>query len=75
MIGEVYRKASPGGKVWHPTGLLPSVQAIYNGHSHLTAGQLKSERERPGSIHNLMQSRMSCVISKDWCELSLGFIN
>ena len=27
-IGEVPRKASPGGKVWHPTGLLPSVQAM-----------------------------------------------
>ena len=34
-IGEVSRKASPGGKVWHPIGLLPSVQAIYDGHSHL----------------------------------------
>ena len=29
-IGAVSRKASPGGKVWHPTGLLPS-----DGHSHL----------------------------------------
>ena len=34
-IGEVPRKASPGGKVWHPKGLLPSVQAMYDGHSHL----------------------------------------
>ena len=34
-IGEVSRKVSPGGKVWHPTGLLPSVQAIHDGHSHL----------------------------------------
>ena len=34
-IEEVCRKASPGGKVWHPTCLLPSVQAIYDGHSHL----------------------------------------
>ena len=34
-IGEVLRKASPGGNVWHPTGLLPSVQAMYDGHSHL----------------------------------------
>ena len=34
-IGEVSRKAYPGGKVWHPTGLLPSVQAIYDGDSHL----------------------------------------
>ena len=34
-IGEVSRKVSPGGKVWHHTGLLLSVQAIYNGHSHL----------------------------------------
>ena len=29
-IGEVPRKASPGGKFWHPTGLLPSVQAMYD---------------------------------------------
>ena len=35
MIGGVPRKASPGGKVWPPTGLLPSVQAMYDGHSHL----------------------------------------
>ena len=34
-IEEVSRKASPGGKVWHPTGLIPSVQALYDGHSHL----------------------------------------
>ena len=34
-IGEVPRKTSPGGKVWHPTILLPSVQAMYDGHSHL----------------------------------------
>ena len=34
-IGEVPCIASAGGKVWHPTCLLPSVQAIYDGHSHL----------------------------------------
>ena len=34
-IGKVSRKASPGGKVWYPTGLLPYVQAIYKGHGHL----------------------------------------
>ena len=34
-IGEVSRNASPGGKVWHSTGLIPSVQAIYDGHSHM----------------------------------------
>ena len=34
-IGDVSRKAYYVGKVWHPTGLLPSVQAIYDGHSHL----------------------------------------
>ena len=34
-IGEVPCKASPGGKIWHPSGLLPSVQAMYDGHSHL----------------------------------------
>ena len=30
-IEGVPRKASPGGKVWYPTDLLPSVQAIYDG--------------------------------------------
>ena len=34
-IGEVSRKASLGGKVWHPTGILSSVNAISDGHSHL----------------------------------------
>ena len=34
-IGEVSRKASPGGKVWNHTGLLPYGQAMYDGHSHL----------------------------------------
>ena len=34
-IEEIPRKTSPGGKFWHPTGLLPSVQAIYDGHNHL----------------------------------------
>ena len=33
-IEEVPRKASPEGRVWHPTGLLPSVQAIYDEHCH-----------------------------------------
>ena len=34
-IGEVPRKAAPGGKVWHLSGLLPSVQTMYDGYSHL----------------------------------------
>ena len=34
-IREVFRKASPEGKVWHPTGLLSSVQAVYDGHNQL----------------------------------------
>ena len=34
-IEEVSRKATPGSMVWHPTGVLPSVQAIYDRHSHL----------------------------------------
>ena len=34
-IEDVSRKSSPEGKVWHHTGLLPSVQAIYDGHNHL----------------------------------------
>ena len=33
-IENIPRKASPGGRVWHPTCLLPFVQ-IYDGHSHL----------------------------------------
>ena len=34
-IGEVSRKVSSGGNVCHPAGLLPSVKATYDGHSHL----------------------------------------
>ena len=34
-IGEVSRKTSPGGKVWYPIGLFPSVKAIYGGHGQL----------------------------------------
>ena len=34
-IGEVPRKVSPGGNVWQPSGLLQSVQAMYDGLSHL----------------------------------------
>ena len=30
-IGEVARKASPGGKVLHPTCVLSSVQAMHDG--------------------------------------------
>ena len=47
---EVPRKASPGGKVRHHTGLLPSVHAIYDGHSHLDRWSVevgkRSARER-----------------------------
>ena len=32
---EVLSKATHGGKVCQQTDLLPSVQAIYDGHSHL----------------------------------------
>ena len=34
-IGESSRKASHRSKIWYPTGLLPSVQTIFEGHSHL----------------------------------------
>ena len=34
-IDNVSRKASPEGKVWGPTDLPPSVQAIYDGQHHL----------------------------------------
>ena len=37
-------------KVWHPTGLLPSVQAIYDGHSHLDRCLVEVGKESPGSI-------------------------
>ena len=50
MIGEVPHKASPGCKVWHPTGLLPSVQAMYDGHSHMDRWSVEVGRERPGSV-------------------------
>ena len=45
-IGEVSRKVSPGGKVWHPTGLLPSVQAMYDRHSHLECWSVEVGKER-----------------------------
>ena len=56
MIGVVSRKTSPGGKVWHPTGLLPSVQAMYDGHSHLDRWSVevgkREARERLAEMPN-----------------------
>ena len=53
-IGEVSRKPSPGGKVWHPTGPLPSPQGIYDGYSHLDRWSVevgkREARERLASM-------------------------
>ena len=50
-IGEVPRKTSSGGKVWHPTGLLPSIQAMYDGHSHLDRWSVEvRKREARGRL-------------------------
>ena len=55
-IGEVPRKSSPRGKVWHPTGLLPSVQAMCDGHSHLDRWSVevgkREARERLGTVRD-----------------------
>ena len=48
-MGVVPRKASHGGKVWHPTGLLPSVQAMYDGHSHLDRWSVEVGERGPGA--------------------------
>ena len=53
-IEEVYRSASPGGKVWHPTCILPSDHAIYDVHSHLDRWSVevgkREARERLAAI-------------------------
>ena len=54
-IGEVPRKASPGGKLWHPTGL--SRRCMMHTVTW-TAGPLKSERERPGSVWQQCRTRL-----------------
>ena len=51
MIEEVPRKAYPGGNVWHPTCLIPSAQAIYDGHSHLDCWSVEvDKREARGRL-------------------------
>ena len=50
-IEEVSHKASPGGIVWHPTGLLPYVPVIYDVHSPLDRWWVEvGKRERPGKV-------------------------
>ena len=70
MIGEVPRKASPGGKVWHPTGLLPSVQAMYDGHSHLDRWSVevgkREARERLAAMP--YETVTSYCFSKWWLD-------
>ena len=41
-------EAPLGGKVWYPTGLHPSVQTIYDGHSHLNRWSVEVGREDRG---------------------------
>ena len=69
-IGEFLRKASPGGKVWHPTGLLPSVQAMYDGHSHLDRWSVevgkREDRERLAAMP--YETVTSYCFSKWWLD-------
>ena len=69
-IGEVPRKASPGGKVWHPPGLLPSVQAMYDGHSHLDRWSVevgkREARERLAAMP--YETVTSYCFSKWWLD-------
>ena len=67
-IGAVPRKASPGGKVWHPSGLLPSVQAMYDGPSHLDRWSVevakREARVRPAAMP--YETVISYCFSKWW---------
>ena len=69
-IGEVPRKASPGGKVWHHTGLLPSAHAMYDGHSHLDRWSVEVEkreaRERLAAMP--YEPVISYCFSKWWLD-------
>ena len=57
-IGEVPRKASPEGKVWHPSGLFRLSRRCMMGTVTWTAGPLKLERERPGSVWPQCRTRL-----------------
>ena len=69
-IGEVPRKASPGGKIWHPSGLLSSVQAMYDGHSHLDRWSVevgkREARERLAAMP--YETVTSYCFSKRWLD-------
>ena len=69
-IGEVPRKAAPGGKIWHPSGLLPSVQAMYDGHSHLDRWSVevgkREARERLAAMP--YETVTSYCFSKWWLD-------
>ena len=69
-IGDISRKASPGGKVWHPAGLLPSVQAIYDGHSHLDRWSVevgkRNARERLAALP--YETVISYCFSEWWLD-------
>ena len=69
-IEEARRKASPGGKVWYPTCLLPSVQAIYDRHSHLDRWSVEvGKREvRECLAAMLYETVTSCYFSKSWLD-------
>ena len=69
-IGEVSRKAAPDGKVWHPSSLLLSVQAMYDGHSHpdrwsVEVGK-RDARERLAAIP--YETVTSYCFSKWWLD-------
>ena len=57
-IEEVPRKVSLGDMVWHPTGLLPCVHAIYDGHSHLDRWSVEVGMRRPGSVWQQFRTRL-----------------
>ena len=69
-IGEVPRKPAPGGKVWHPSSLLPSVQAMYDGHSHLDRWSVevgkREARERLAAMP--YETVTSYCFSKWWLD-------
>ena len=69
-IEEVRRKASPGVKVWHPTDLIPSIQAIYDGHSHLDRWSVEfGKREAPERLAAMpYETVTSYCFSKWWLD-------
>ena len=81
-IGEVSRKASTGCKVWHPTGLFPSVHAILDGHSHLDRWSVEVGKRK--ALEHLAAIPCETVTSywfskwwldlkkQDWWPTSLG---